>query len=111
MISVTYAQNLDDLNELDVKKSWQSEVIVRINGQKILGRASSVFKRYGRIRVGRCKYKVWVVDDAFELSDETSYFFRKYYAPDLGLVLRAQKREKSGRPISEVRFNKIARVE
>ncbi|HSM41499.1 MAG TPA: hypothetical protein VK862_12170, partial [Afifellaceae bacterium] len=68
------------------------------------------FERTASERIGPCTYRVWIVRETMEASRGPKTGFLKFYAPDLGLVLRTIRLDADGNPISEVRYDRIGVV-
>jgi hypothetical protein len=53
-----------------------------------------------------CRYETWVVDSRF-LDEETGVTIRRFYAPDLGLVVRIDHLDPGGKTITSLSFNSV----
>lgn len=96
---------LDDLPKLKV---WQSEVRIVAGGQQLAsGHVTKTFLGSETIKVGKCKYEAWAVDDRLVLPNDDSTY-RQFYVPKLGLVVASFLLGPDGSVVSGVQYDKIA---
>ncbi|TLX14375.1 hypothetical protein [Rhizobium sp. MHM7A] len=96
------------LDDLPQKKNWQSDTTLFINGKKSdSGTTFMRFDGFGEETIASCSYKVWAINSRLKLAELPPIIFEQYYSPELHLVLRSVRLSASGRPISEVRFDRF----
>lgn len=101
----TPTAGLDDLPKLKV---WQSEVRITAGGQQLAsGHVTKTFLGSETIKVGKCKYEAWAVDDRLVLGQDDSTY-RQFYVPTLGIVVASFLLGPDGSVVSGVEYDKIA---
>lgn len=100
------------IDALDEDGSWSSTVSLSIDGTEAGGGQSTLsYLGEATLSVGACSYDVWVVEDRLELQGRDPIVARRFYSPDLRVVLRAVSYGADGEPVSEVRFDRIETAE
>jgi hypothetical protein len=75
----------------------------------VLGRGVATLKYLGkkRVAIGKCRYRVWRVEDRLVMPGFSEAIFDKFYSPKLGIVLQNIKLTPNRKPISIVAFDTI----
>ena len=96
------------IDDLDEDGSWSSGVSLSIDGSTVGdGRSTLSYLGEASLSVGACSYSVWVVEDRLVLEGREPIVARRFYSPELRVVLRAVSYGSDGQPKSEVRFDRI----
>lgn len=108
----TFSNDVRELDDLPRLGTWSSPLsVVGYRGTTFFGEINYKFRKMSNLRVGRCKYKVWVVDERMKLEGERN-LYRLYYAPNLRVVLRTEVRDPdTGRRTSTFRYDEIKLAE
>jgi len=107
-LGFVYDADIAPLHELPVAEQWQSDIAFRVgDAEKARGVVRVQFRGTHPHKVGECEYSVWEVDVTTELSIAPVSTFRKFYSPNLGLVLGSIKLDPKGQPISAVAYDTI----
>jgi hypothetical protein len=101
----TPTSTLDDLAKLKV---WKSTVHISANGQLLAeGHVTKTFLGKEKVKVGKCRYEAWAVDDRLVLGQDDSTY-RQFYVPTLGVVVASFLLGPDGQTVSGVQYDKIA---
>ncbi|MBL4928668.1 hypothetical protein [Fuscibacter oryzae] len=101
----TATNGLDDLPKLKV---WQSDVQIISGGQPFAsGHVTKTFLGTETVKLGKCRYEAWAVDDRLVLPNDDSTY-RQFYVPQLGIVVASFLLGPDGDVVSGVQYDKIA---
>lgn len=106
-ISLSYTSPIEPLDRLPEIGEWTSEVTLSVDGQLAsTGTSTLRFLDLAFEDIGECVYPVWEIEDRLTFPDRAEILSRRYYAPELRIVLRVVSFE-DGTPMTEVRFDRI----
>lgn len=106
--SLEYETLTTGLDDLPKQKVWQSDVRVVAGGQTIAnGHVTKTFRGSEKIKLGKCRYEAWVVDDRLVLPND-DMTFRQFYVPKLGIVVASFRLGLDGESVSGVQYDKIS---
>ena len=104
-----HAADIQLLDNLDGHQVWTSVVELILNGSAFAtGTTTKRLIATGTIAVDGCSYKAWQVLDETSFSGEIATSAYRFYAPDLGLVLRVVTLDPDKNPESLIAFDKIS---
>lgn len=107
-LAVAYAGDPADLDRLDMLQTWGSDITLLRDGEAIEeGYFEVTLLGIEQISVGGCTYTAWNTRDILVLGGGEPILFEKFYAPDLGLVLRTARIDQDGVGISTVIMDRI----
>ncbi len=87
--STVFAEQVSKLDDLRDLESWTSKVILKSGAKEIYrGAVKLTFLNMAKVKIGKCVYDVWRVEDRMELEGRAPIMLEQSYSPQLGVVLK-----------------------
>ncbi|PYE30250.1 hypothetical protein C8J35_12019 [Rhizobium sp. PP-F2F-G38] len=103
-----YKEDTNIIQLLHEKKTWNSELTLVDGGNDIdSGVINITFVENLSVSVGGCQYNTSAFRETIWLQNRGKIIFIKYYAGDIGLVVRATHLGTDGKVISDTVYDKI----
>ena len=107
--AASYQRPTDGLDDLRQTGEWTSRftVIYRsVHARRGEHRIS--LESVSTVSIGECTYEVWIVNDSVQIDEQPVHQTRKWYAPDLGIIVAQTGRFAIGQEMSdEFAFDQI----
>ena len=107
-LTVSYESSTDEIKNLPEIKEWHSKIKMFKNG--IYFKSGIYVLKYIKTTketIGECAYTVWEVVEETKFKNTPPILFRKFYSPQLRVVLRSANLRKENITKAEIKFDSI----
>ncbi|WP_039017186.1 hypothetical protein [Halocynthiibacter namhaensis] len=110
-MSLQYDASAAELDALVPGRRIERNVTLTMSdGVEVNGRVTWVVERFDHVTIGRCRYPVRQFHERMELEGYGTIRMVKFYAPDVGLILRSITVDEGWKPLRDVQFDQILRI-